>query len=127
MNNVKKYLQNRQINTFYLSHVTHKEVENAIEQLKDNGCGLYNFSTDLLIGIKSDLSPILAKLFNLCIDQGYFPEELKTGCITPVHKKGDKTEISNYRPVCSLSPVSKIIEKIIYSRMLQFINKYYLF
>ena len=127
MNNVKKYLQNRQINTFYLSKITHKEIENAIEQLKDNGCGLYNFSTDLLIGIKSDLSPILVKLFNLCTDQGYFPEELKTGCITPIHKKGDKAEISNYRPVCSLSPFSKIFERIIYSRMLSFINKYDLF
>ena len=60
----------------------------------------------------------------MCTDQGYFPEELKTGCITPVHKKGDKTIVSNYRPVCSLSPFSKIFEKIIYQRMIEFINKF---
>ena len=48
--------------------------------------------------------------------------QLKTGCITPVFKKGDKSNIANYRPVCSLSPLSKIIEKIIYNRMVKFIE-----
>ena len=54
---------------------------------------------------------------------GCFPEELKLGCITPIFKKGDKDSIENYRPVCSLSPFSKIIERIIYDRMITFINK----
>ena len=123
-NNINKYLQNRQINTFYLSQITANEIEDAIVHLKDNGCGLYNFSTNLLINIKSDISTTLANVFNLCTDQGYFPDELKTGCITPVYKKGEKSDVSNYRPVCTLSPFSKIFERLIYSRMLKFIEKY---
>ena len=62
------------------------------------------------------------KIIDLCVSQGYFPTQLKTGCITPVFKKGDKSNIANYRPVCSLSPLSKIIEKIIYKRMMKFIE-----
>ena len=123
-NDISKYLLNRQINTFYLSQITPLEIEDAIVHLKDNGCGLYNFSTDLLINVKSDISTTLANVFNLCTDQGYFPDELKTGCITPVYKKGDKSDVSNYRPVCSLSPFSKIFERIIYIRMLKFIDRY---
>ena len=63
-----KYLQNRQIKTFYLSQSTALEIEDAIVHLKDNGCGLYNFSTDLLINVKSDISTTLANVFNLCTD-----------------------------------------------------------
>ena len=78
----------------------------------------------MLTNIRRDISNPLATIFNLCTEQGYFPDELKTGCITPVYKKGDKSDVSNYRPVCSLSPFSKIFECIIYSRMLKFIVKY---
>ncbi len=71
----------------------------------------------------NEISPILSKIINKCIQQGYFPHELKSGCITPIHKNGDKTSIKNYRPVCSLSSLSKIIEKVVYNRMMKFIDK----
>ena len=70
------------------------------------------------------LAPIIAHILNLCTHQGYFPQELKKGCITPIFKGGNKEIINNYRPVCSLSPMSKIMEKVIYNRMIKFIDKY---
>ena len=126
-NNVNMYLKNRQRNTFFMYHIQSKDIEDAIGNLKNNGCGLFNFSTTVLDNVKSDISSTLSNIFNLCSDQGYFPDELKTGCITPIFKKGDKTSVSNYRPVCSLSPFSKIFERIIYTRMLNFIDKYNIF
>ena len=66
-------------------------------------------------------------IFNLFIDCGDFPDELKIGCISTVFKKGDKTKISSYRPICSLSPFSKIFERIIYDRMINFIDEYDIF
>ena len=73
--------------------------------------------------VKSTISNTLANILNLCIEYGHFPDELKIGCITPVYKKGDKTNVSSYRPICSLSPFSKIFERIIYDRMIKFIDK----
>ena len=61
--------------------------------------------------------------FNICVKQGYFPDELKLGRITPIHKKGSKKLVSNYRPVCNLSPFSKIFERVVYNRMLEFIDR----
>ena len=49
------------------------------------------------------------------------------GRITPIHKKGCKLIVNNYRPVCNLSPFSKIFERIIYNRMLEYIEKYNIF
>ena len=119
----ESYLKDRMVNSFLMLQINNEEIERSILELKDNGCGLFKFSTKVLIAIRNDISIILVHVFNLRINQSYFPNELKTGCITPVFKKGDKSDIKNYRPVCSLSPISKIFEKIIYYRMISFIDK----
>ena len=121
------YLNNSKYSSFFMSPIVSPEVETAINSLKNNGSGLYKVSSLVLKDVKSTISKTLSTIFNLCIEFGYFPEELKIGCITPVYKKGDKTNISSYRPICSLSPFSKIFERIIYDRMLKFIDRYNIF
>ena len=100
-----------------------KEIEGAINDLKNNGRGVHKISSSVLKQSKSIISDILVFIFNLCITQGYFPTELKTGCLTPIFKSGSKNDVCNYRPVCSLSPFSKIIERVTYNRMIDFIEK----
>ena len=110
-----------------MSPILSQEVESAINKLKNNGSGVYKVSSLVLKDIKSTISSTLANVFNLCIEHGYFPDELKIGCITSVFKKGDKSDISSYRPICSLSPFSKIFERIIYDRMIKFIDRFDIF
>ena len=93
--NPVSFLRNRNTNSFFVSPITTNEIGNAISDLKDNGCGLYKLSTKVLNATKSTLCKILEYIFNLCTNQGYFPEELKTGCLSPVFKKGDKLNIEN--------------------------------
>ena len=121
--NSVSFLRNRNVNSFFVSPIICEDIGNAISDLKDNGCGLYKLSTKLLIKVKPTLCKILEYVFNLCVNNGYFPDELKIGCITPVFKKGDKLSVENYRPICSLSPISKIFERIIYDKMITFIDK----
>ena len=121
--NVSSYLRNRVQGSFFFTPCESNEVLKSIFNLKSNGKGLYVISTTVLESCGHIISPIISHIINLCMNDGYFPEELKLGCITPIYKKGDKDSIENYRPVCSLSPFSKIIERIIYDRMITFINK----
>ena len=59
----------------------------------------------------------LTIIFNNCIKNSKFPGILKYAGITPVFKKGDTTDKSNYRPINTLSNFSKIFQKLIYSQV----------
>ena len=121
---VESYLRVANASSFFMFPILNQEVENAIRDLNDTGSGIFKIATSVLKEVKCTISTTLSIIYNLCIEHGYFPEELKIGCITPVFKKGDKSNISSYRPVCSLSSFSKIFEKIVYNRMLHFIDKH---
>jgi hypothetical protein len=63
-------------------------------------------------------------LVNLSLSEGIFPDELKLARVAPIYKSGDPKLINNYRPISVLPFFSKIFEKIIYSRLITFINKH---
>ena len=73
--------------------------------------------------ITPTISTHISKLFNASIQQGIFPNCLKTSSVTPVYKKGDKNIVDNYRPISLLSNVGKIFEKLMYTRLYEFLDK----
>ena len=54
------------------------------------------------------------------MQEGYFPDELKTGRISPIYKKEDEQALENYRPVSTLPVFGKLLEKLIYARLYSF-------
>jgi hypothetical protein len=46
------------------------------------------------------------------------PESVKTARVIPLHKKGNKNDVTNYRPISNLSVFSKVYEKCILSRLI---------
>ena len=53
---------------------------------------------------------------------GIFPTILKSGMITPVFKKGDSRYFDNYRPVSTLPVFGKILDKLMYNRLYNFLS-----
>ena len=62
----------------------------------------------------------LAIIFKQCVDTGIFPSEWKKGNIVPIHKKGDKQTLKNYRPVSLLPICGKILERLMFNEMSKF-------
>jgi F0F1-type ATP synthase alpha subunit len=44
--------------------------------------------------------------------------------VKPLFKKGDKSKVSNYRPISTLSSFSKVLEKVMYKQLQDHLNKY---
>ena len=56
-------------------------------------------------------------IFSLPLKKGIFPEKMKIATVSPIFKKGDKSILSNYRPISVLPCFSKILERIMYNRL----------
>ena len=63
-------------------------------------------------------------LFSMCLSQYYIPHEWRIHKITPIFKSGDRTSINNYRPISLLCTISKVLERIIYNHIIDFVQKY---
>ena len=67
-----------------------------------------------VVVLKSELSYILAKLFNKCLKESCFPDCWKVSSVVPVFKNvGERSTTKNYCPVSLLSVVSKVLEKLV--------------
>ena len=66
----------------------------------------------------------LVHICNLPFQRGIFPDQMKIAKIKPLHKNGDKHNMQNYRPISVLSAFSKILEKLMYNRLLTFLKKH---
>ena len=70
----------------------------------------------------TSISKPLHILFNNSVISECFPNEWKKANVIPVHKKGDKQIINNYRPVSLLPICSKIFEKIIFNSLFKYLE-----
>ena len=66
--------------------------------------------------------PVILHLCNLSIRNKCFPNSWKTATITPLHKKGDHSDPTNFRPISILPCVSKILEKIIHCQLYKYLT-----
>lgn len=111
------------IDSFVLLDTDVNEVVRIINGLKV-GCatGWDDIPNNILIRFKYLLAPPLTHIFQLCLSKGIFPNLLKKAVVTPVFKSGDKNCVNNYRPISVLTGLSKILEKIINSRLIKYLE-----
>ena len=120
----KKYLGNPIQQSMFLHDISKAEITDAICDLKNsNSTGYDDFTTKFVKLSTPILVPALEKIFNLSIQTGIYPNSLKMAKVIPIFKKGDPNSVNNYRPISILSPINKIFEKIIYSRLINYIEK----
>jgi hypothetical protein len=117
------YISQSVTNTIFFSPVIEDEVISIIKNMKNSSPGWDSIPPSLLKKTYIEFVKPLTHTLNLSIIQGIFPEELKIAKVIPIYKAGDQSTFSNYRPVSVLPSFSKIFEKIMYDRIMSFINK----
>jgi len=94
--------------------VTSDDVFNTIMKLKDGKApGNDGFTTEFLKKLASEISGPLAIIYNKSLLEGLVPHVWKQANVTPLFKKGSKSEPGNYRPVSLTSYIGKILEAIL--------------
>lgn len=113
------------IHSFHAHKISTKEISDLIISLKPNcAVGPDNLSNHILICLREHILIPLQHIFNQSFSLGIVPDNLKIGCITPIHKSGDKMLILNYRPITLLNSLSKILEKTMKKRLLAYLDKH---
>ena len=122
----KKYLGPTTHESIELIPTTETEVFDLIGILKKKASGSDQINPRLLVHCRRVLAPILAHLYNLSFQKSEYPDLLKIAKVIPIFKKSNEEERQdpgNYRPISLLSALNKLLEKIIYKRLINFIDK----
>ena len=69
------------------------------------------------------ISETLSNISNKSFALGIFPDHMKLAMITPIFKEGSKLDVSNYRPVSVLPTISKVLEKLMLTRLTEYLEK----
>ena len=85
-----------------------------------------NIDTYIVKLIKAEILPAITHVINLSISSKKFPAAWKKSKVVPLYKKGDTLNPKNYRPVAIVPIFSKILERVIFNQMTQYLSKNHL-
>jgi potassium voltage-gated channel Eag-related subfamily H protein 8 len=112
-------------NSVFMLPITENEVECAIKKFKAKCSAGYDEIPEYVVKLcEKFIKGPLAHIYNISMNSGRFPEKFKVARVKPVYKKGDICSIQNYKPISILPIFSKILEKLLYSRLTVFLNKH---
>lgn len=105
--------------------ITPEMVRSKLDELNVNkSSGPDGLHPKLLYEIKNEVAKPLAELFILSLESGTVPLEWKLAVVTPLHKKGNKNDPQNYRPISLTSILCKILESIIKDSIVEHLDKF---
>ena len=117
------YLGDRLPNTIFLEPVSDEEVEGIVNNLKNSAPGY----DEIIASILKFSLPVIRSppthILNLSLLEGVFRNELKIANVLPLYKADDDMLFNNYRPVSVLSVLSKVFERIMYNRLISFLER----
>ena len=117
-------LKSKNPNSFVFKTIEPLEITKIIKSLKLKSSGPNSIPNRILTILSKQLSTIFSKLFNLSFQTGKFPSNLKLAKVIPIFKnKGSSNDVSNYRPISLLSNIDKIFEKLVHSRVTNFLEQ----
>ena len=115
----------KNINSMMLVPTTQEGVQQIIDQLPAKSSSGHNdVSNVLLKSFKNSLTYPLTLIFNQSINEGIFPDKMKLAEVIPLYKNKVMDHLVNYRPISLLMTMSKVLEKLMYKKVVAFIDKH---
>ena len=119
-----KFLKNRNQFNLIIAHISENEILDIIKALPEKSSGPASIPLRLLKLVADIIVIPLCKIINASFTLGIFPDVLKVAKVIALHKGGSTEEVNNYRPISLLSIFDKIIEKIMKTRLYDFLEEH---
>ena len=108
--------------------ITTQEIIKGIRELKlGRSGGPDRLINKFFIYGCTELLPYLHKLFNVLLNKGHFPSMWTEGYIVPIHKKGNTSNVDNYRGITLLSTLGKLFTRILNTRLMEWAESYHVY
>ena len=121
--NFREFMSKDCSKSIFFKPVDENEVIGIVNNFKNsNSCGIDDISPIVVKNIIYFIVKPLIHIVNISLSTGIVPNDLKIAKIIPVFKKSDKHDVKNYRPISILPIFSKILEKVVYDRLYNFLN-----
>lgn len=117
------HLTQRNYQSIFISPVTSTELYNCIQRVKDGSAGHDGLKPGILKQAYQHYIEPLLHIINLSFSEGHVPSTMKCANVTPIFKGGNSKEVGNYRPISVLPFFSKILEKLMFSRLNNYLNE----
>ena len=105
--------------------VTVSNVYHLLHGLSSNkATGVDKISSEIIKIAAPAISDSLTYIFNQAITLSFFPHEWKTARVIPLYKNGQRNLPGNYRPISVLPVISKIMERILYDQLYNYLTKF---
>ena len=121
-----RYLPEANKECIFLTPTDDREIRNIILNIRNSAPGYDGISSKCINPIIDTLVTPLTYITNLSLTEGVFPCELKIAQVLPLYKNNDPMLFNNYRPVSLLPFFSKVFERLMYDRLIDFIEKHHL-
>ena len=124
LSNIQTSLLPSTTQSIYFSPASPFEIKKLLANLKpQNSSGMDEIPITVLKTTPDNILYALTHVLNLSMLNGKFISSFKTTKVIPIFKKGNRTIVSNYRPISPLPTMSKVLEKIMHNRVISFLNK----
>ena len=118
------FMPDHNVNSMFIDPVVPADILNITSKLKPKtSSGPDGISTKLLIKTIHKIVNPITHIINLTFETGVFPSAMKCAKVIPIYKSGDQSSLNNYRPISLLSPFSKIFEKVMFSKIMKFLDQ----
>ena len=118
---LRKLMKGRKC-SFSFRAVHPDEVDEVMSALSNSSSfGLDEIDTYIIKLIKLDILPAVTHIINLSLVARVFPTIWKKSKIIPLHKKDDQLNPKNYRPVAIIPIFSKILERVVFNQIIEYL------
>ena len=117
-----RFINNASPDGFKFKQVTVNDIILAVKHFKSQATGEDGIPQSVIAKALPILAPYLAKLFNTSLQNGAYPQSWKKSRILALRKIPSPSSPSDFHPISLLCFLSKVLEKLAYDQVLDFLN-----